>query len=70
MVKEYLDSFNDEFYYNYFCLITLLIYLKSFKVYDKDYITSQNFISVCDDIKKFKSIYGCIPNEDPYFWNY
>lgn len=27
-------------------------------------------IAVNNFIKKFKSIYGCLPNEDPYFWNY
>ena len=55
MIKDYFNSISESFYYDYFCFSVLLIYLKSLKVYGNDYVTSQNFLSICTLIKKFKS---------------
>lgn len=54
LIVDYLGSYDSDLYYNYFCFLVLLIYIKSLKMYNKDYYTSQSFLSVSDAIKKFR----------------
>ncbi len=53
IVMNYFSKFDDEFYYDYFCFLVLLYYIKGIIIIDKDYVSSQNFIYASDVIKKF-----------------
>lgn len=53
LINEYFSSFDNEFYFNYFCFLVLLYYIKSIIVYEKDYVSSQSFVYVCSAIKTF-----------------
>lgn len=52
LVMQYFLKFDDEFYLNYFHFLVLLYYIKGLIIYDKDYITSQNFLYATTSIKK------------------
>lgn len=62
LIVDYLKSYDSDLYYNYFCFFVLLIYIKSLKMYNKDYYTSQSFLSVSDGIKNFRETF-IIKNE-------
>ena len=52
-IKEYFNSYNDDFYYDYFIFMVILIYLKGLIIDTKQYISTQSFIYTTDSIKKF-----------------
>lgn len=53
LINEYFKNYDSDFYFDYFCFLVLLYYVKSIIIYDKDYVSSQSFIYVSDVIKKF-----------------
>lgn len=53
IVMNYLQRFQDDFYYDYFCFFVLLYYIKSIIIYDKDYVSSQSFVYAGEAIKSF-----------------
>lgn len=57
LIKEYFSKFDDDFYFDYFCFLVLLYYMKSLIIIDKDYVTSQNFIYVAGSIKTFINLF-------------
>lgn len=52
-IKEYLNSYDDEFYYDYFIFMVILIYLKGLIINTKEYTSTQSFIYTSNSIKKF-----------------
>lgn len=52
-IMNYFNSYNDDFYFNYFCFFVMLYYLKTIIVIDKDYVTSQSFVYAGKNLKKF-----------------
>lgn len=53
VVTTYFAKFDDNFYFEYFCFLVLLIYIKGIIIVDKDYISSQSFIYASHAIKNF-----------------
>lgn len=53
LIIPYFKKYEDEFYYEYFCFLVLLYYIKSITIIDKDYISAQSFIYISKAIKKF-----------------
>lgn len=52
-IKEYLDSYDDNFYFDYFVYLVILIYLKGLIIDSKGYISTQSFIFTSNSIRKF-----------------
>mgnify|MGYP000409526969 CR=1 FL=1 len=52
IINNYFSKYEDDFYQDYFYFLVLLYYFKGFIVLDKDYVTSQNFLYVSEQIKK------------------
>ena len=53
IISNYFNAYDNDFYFDYFCFLVLLYYIKSIIVYDKDYVSSQSFIYVCKAIQTF-----------------
>ena len=53
IIESYFAKFDDEFYFDYFCFIVLLYYIKGIVIIDKDYVSSQSFLYATSSIKKF-----------------
>lgn len=53
IIEEYFTESDNEFYYDYFSFLVLLIYVETLNINDKDYATSQSFIYTSQGIKKF-----------------
>lgn len=58
IIKTYLDKYEDNFYFDYFCFLVLLYYIKGIVIIDKDYVSSQSFIYTSGAIKRFIRIFG------------
>lgn len=63
IITSYFSKFDDSFYYDYFCFMVILYYLKGITIIDKDYITTQSFVYATESIKKFMDNY--IQKETP-----
>ena len=61
LIVSYFNKYEDDFYFDYFCFLVLLYYIKSITIIDKDYISAQSFIYISKAIKKF--INDFIPHE-------
>ncbi len=57
IITNYLDSYEDEFYYNYFYFFVMVYYIKGIIVLDKEYVTSQSFVFAANKLKKFKDLF-------------
>ena len=53
IINNYFSDYNNDFYFNYFCFLVFLYFIKSIIVYEKDYISSQSFIYASEAIKNF-----------------
>ena len=58
VIKDYFAKFDDNFYFDYFCFLVLLIYIKGIVIVDKDYVSSQSFIYTSHAIKDFMETFG------------
>lgn len=57
LINDYFNSYDSDFYFNYFCFLVLLYYIKSIIVYEKDYVSSQSFVYASNSIKKFLEVF-------------
>jgi len=57
LIEQYFKKYDDDFYFRYFCFLVLLFYMKGLIIYDKDYITSQNFLYSSSSIKQFLDLF-------------
>lgn len=57
IIQTYFSKFDDDFYYNYFCFMVILYYLKGITIIDKDYVSTQSFVYAANSIKKFMDNY-------------
>lgn len=53
VITNYFNKFDDSFYFDYFCFLVLLIYIKGIIIVDKDYVSSQSFIYASQAIRNF-----------------
>ncbi len=53
MIEDYFSKYDDEFYFDYFEFLVLFIYIKGLTIIEKDYISSQSFISTAQSLQKF-----------------
>lgn len=52
-IYNYFNEYEDEFYYDYFIFLVLLIYIKGLIIDSKGYISTQSFIFTTNSINKF-----------------
>ena len=52
-IYNYFNEYEDEFYYDYFVFLVLLIYIKGLIIDSKGYISTQSFIFTTNSINKF-----------------
>ncbi len=66
IIKNYFNQYNDDFYFDYFCFLVLLIYIKGLIIDEKDYITTQSFLFATKSIEKFLKTFELVekPKED------
>lgn len=57
LIKVYFNKYEDDFYYDYFCFLVLLYYIKSIVIIDKDYVSAQSMLDVSKSIKKFLRLF-------------
>lgn len=57
LIFDYFKQYDNSFYFDYFCFLVLLYYIKSIIVYDKDYVSSQSFVYASNQIKKFLELF-------------
>ncbi|HHU55438.1 MAG TPA: hypothetical protein GXZ48_01940 [Acholeplasmataceae bacterium] len=60
IIMNYLDKLGDEFYFNYFCFLVLLYYVKGIVLIDKDYVSSQSFLFAAHSISKFLKLFNLL----------
>ncbi len=53
IIKKYFSMYDDDFYFDYFCFLVFLIYIKGLIIDEKDYITTQSFLYTTQSIEKF-----------------
>ena len=53
IILDYFSSYEDEFYFNYFCFFVMVYYIKGIVVLEKDYVTSQSFVYAALKLNKF-----------------
>lgn len=57
LINQYFEQYDDDFYFDYFCFLVLLYYVKGININGKDYVSSQSFIYAASSIKKFIEIF-------------
>lgn len=60
IVLSYFEKLGDEFYFNYFCFLVLLYYVKGIVIIDKDYVSSQSFLYATHSISKFIKLFDLL----------
>ena len=63
IITSYFAKFDDSFYFDYFCFVVLLYYVKGIVIIDKDYVSSQSFLYATTSIKKFISLFDLLKEE-------
>lgn len=63
IIQSYFSKFDDSFYFDYFCFIVLLYYVKGIVIIDKDYVSSQSFLYATTQIKKFLKLFDLLKEE-------
>jgi hypothetical protein len=58
LVLTYFSKYDDPFYFDYFCFLVLLYYIKGMVIIDKDYVSSQSFIYTAHAIKTFLELFN------------
>lgn len=60
IITQYFDKLGDEFYFNYFCFLVLLYYVKGIIIIDKDYVSSQSYLYATHSISKFLRLFDLL----------
>ncbi len=55
---NYFKNYDDSFYFDYFCFLVMLYYIKGMKIMNKDYLTSQNFSYTASKLNLFCKEFG------------
>lgn len=57
IIQDYLSKYQDDFYTYYFYFLVMLYYIKGMVIIDKDYISSQSFLSTTSSLKRFMEMF-------------
>lgn len=60
LIITYFSQYEDDFYFDYFCFLVLLYYIKGIVIIDKDYVSSQSIIYASQSIKKFINMFDLL----------